>query len=189
MLGSPWEMAAATFIGNEPTGKSACALIGRVLVLIAGGIVELFARSVNKNRILSSLAKVDLRPRELKRRRLDLRRSVLDEQDGQAVRRNLVDLGDHHAKAVGINEMRIDPALAGLGGQLAYVNFARRQEHLLDAVVDEVTVNVGIRERVIRAERLDLGDGCVVRAKVPKPGVLQQAWRPERDRPRLARKV
>ncbi len=154
--------------------KAAGALVGRIFVLIAGRIIELFARGVNKDGILSSLAKINLRPRELKRRRLDLRRSVLDEQDGQAVGRNLVDLGHHHTKAVRIDEMRIDPALAGFGRQLAYIDFARRQQHLLDVAVDEIAVNVGVRESVVRAQRLNLRDGCVVGAQVPQPGIRQQ---------------
>src|SRR5208283_6066632 len=72
--------------------KAACALVGRILVLVAGRIIELFAGGVNKDWILGPLAKVNLRPGELKSRRLDLRRGVLDEQNGQAIGRNLIDL-------------------------------------------------------------------------------------------------
>ena len=48
--------------------KSACAFIGRILVLIAGRIIELLARGMNKHRILRLLAKINFRPRELKAR-------------------------------------------------------------------------------------------------------------------------
>src|ERR1039458_293821 len=88
--------------------EAACALICRILILIAGGIIELFAGGVDKDWILSLLTKVDLRPGELKPRRFDLWRSVLDEQDGQTIGRNFVDLGHDHTKAMRIDETRID---------------------------------------------------------------------------------
>ena len=126
MLGSPKEMAAATLRKDEPTGKASRALVRRVLVLVAGGVIELLARRVHKHRILRALAVVDFRARELEAGRFDFRRSIFDQQDGQAVGRDLIDLGDHHAEAVRIDEPRIDPALAGLGRQLVDVDFPRR---------------------------------------------------------------
>ena len=73
-----------------------------------------------------------------------------------------------------INEPRIDPALTGLGGQLVYVDFAGRQHYLLDVAFREVAVNVSAGEDVIRAQRLDLGDRCVVGAEVPEANIFEQ---------------
>ena len=107
---------SGSFEQKRADRKTSRALVGRILVLVAGRIIELLAGGVNKHRILSAFAVVDLRPRELKPRRFDFRRSVFDEQDRQAVGRDLIDLRYDHAKAVRINETRIDPALARLGG-------------------------------------------------------------------------
>ena len=159
---------------NRSDRKTACALVGRIFILVAGGIVEFLAGGVDEHRILRLFAVINFRPRELKAGRLDLRRSVFDQQDGKAIGRDLIDLRHDRAEAVRINKARIDPALAGFGGQLSDIDFARRQQHLLDAAVREVAIHVGGRESVIRAQRLDLGDRRVVRAKVPQANIVEQ---------------
>src|SRR5271157_1681925 len=107
---------SGSFEQRRANRKTSRALVCRILVLVAGRIIELLAGSVNKHRILSAFAVVDLWPRELKPRRLDFGWRIFDQQDRQAVGRNLIDLRYDHAKAVRINERRIDPALARLGG-------------------------------------------------------------------------
>ncbi len=147
---------------KRPNRKAARALIRRILVLVARWIIELFTCRVNKYRILGPLAKVDFRPGEPKARRFDLWGSVLDEQDGQAVGSNLVDLCYDYAKAVGVNEAGIDPALARLGGQLGNVDFARRKQDLLNLAIDEIAFDISVGESVVGAQRLNLRDGCFV---------------------------
>ena len=78
--------------------KASSALVGRILVLVTGWIIKLFASGVNKDGILGFLAKIDFRPGQLKPGRLDFRRRVLDEQDGQAISSDFVDLGHDRAK-------------------------------------------------------------------------------------------
>ena len=169
---------------RERTDREAArALVGRIFVLVAGGIIELLARGVHEHGVLRVFAVIDFRPRELKAGRFDFRRRVFDQQHGQAVGRNFINFRDHRAKAVRINEARIDPALAGFGGQLVDVDFARRQQHLLDVAVDEVAVDVGVRKRVVGAQRLDLGDRGVVGAQVPQANVVEQRGVLHRDRP------
>src|SRR5216683_33317 len=162
------------FHQKRANGKTSRALVCRIPVLVAGRIIELLAGGVNKHWILSALAVVDLRPCEPEPRRFDFGRGVFDEQDRQAVGRNLIDLRYDHAKAVRINEPRIDPALARLGGQLADVDVAWGEQYLLDAAVDEVAINIGDGKSVIRAQRLDLRDSCVVGAQVPKTNIIEQ---------------
>src|SRR6266849_7323871 len=57
---------------------------------------------------------------------------------------------------------------------LVDVDVARGEQYLLDAAVDEVAINVRVGESVIRAQRLDLGDSCVVGTKVPKTNIIEQ---------------
>src|SRR5450432_2867029 len=57
--------------------KSSRAAVCRVFVLIAGGIIKLLAGGMNKHRILSAFAVVDLWSREPKPRRLHFWRGVL----------------------------------------------------------------------------------------------------------------
>ncbi len=129
---------------------------------------------MDEDRVLRFFAVINFRPGELKPRRLDFRRRIFDQQDGQAVGRNFVDLGHDRAKSVRIDKARIDPALAGLGGQLIDVDFARRQQHLLDAAVREVAIHVRGGKSVIGAQRLDLRDGGVVGAQVPQANIVEQ---------------
>ena len=97
-------------------GKTSGALIGRILILIARGIIELLARGMHEHGILCALAIVDFRAGQVETRRLDFRRSVFYEQDGQSVRRHAVDFRDDHAETMRIDEPGIDPALLGFGG-------------------------------------------------------------------------
>ena len=72
---------------------------------------------------------------------------------------------------------------AGLGGQLAHVDFARRQHHLLDVAVDEIAIHVGVGKGVVRAQRLDLGDRSRCRRAGPTGEYYRAAWRLARHRP------
>ena len=109
--------------------EPARAFVGREDIVRAGRIVELLLRRVYENRFVDHFAVVDLRPRELQARGLDLRRGVLDEKHRQAVGGDLVGLRHHHAIAVGVDEVRIDPASACVG-QLPDIQLARREQHL-----------------------------------------------------------
>jgi len=99
---------------------------------------------------------------------------VFDQQNRQAIRSDLVDLRQDHAKAVRINKTRIDPALARLGRQLRHIDLARRQKHLLDAAIGKVAIHVSCGKRVVGAQRLDLPDRCVVGTQVPKANIVEQ---------------
>ena len=48
--------------------KASGALVGRILVLVAGWIIKLFASGVNKDGILGVLAIIDFRPGQLETR-------------------------------------------------------------------------------------------------------------------------
>src|SRR3984893_10543147 len=100
---------------------------------------------------LRLLAKINFRPRKLKTGRLDFGRSIFDQQDRQPVRRNLVNFGHHYAEAVRINKSWIDPALAGLRGQLGYVYFSGGRKNLLDVAISELAVHIGRRKSVVGA--------------------------------------
>ncbi len=129
---------------------------------------------MHEHGILRLLAKINFRPRELKTGRLYFGRSIFDQQDRQPVRRNLVDFRHHHAEAVRINKTRIDPALAGFRRQLSHVNFAGRQQHLLDAAIRKVTIHVRCRKSVVGAQGLDLTNRRVVGAQVPQADIIEQ---------------
>ena len=159
--------------GERGDREAALAFVGVLDVVAAGGIVEFLLGGVDEDRLVRHFAVIDLRPRELEARRLDLRRRVLDQQHGQAVGRDLADLGQHQAVAVRVDEVRVDPARAGIG-KLADIELARGEQHLAQLAVDGVAVDVAVEESVVRAQRLDLGDGVVKSAPIPQPHVVEQ---------------
>src|SRR5262249_52321706 len=118
---------------------------------------------------------VDLGARELEARRLDSGRSVFDQEHRQPVAGNLAHFGQHQAIAVGVDKRGIDPPGAGVG-QLANVQLARRRQYLAILAVDRVPVDVAVVEDVVRAKRLDLGNGVVKSAPIPQADIIQQVF-------------
>ena len=94
--------------------KAALAFVARVHIVVAGRIVELLLRGTHEDRLLHDLAVVDFRARQLQAGRLDFRRRILDQQYGQAVGGESADRRQHQAVAVRVDEVGIDPALAGV---------------------------------------------------------------------------
>ena len=172
----PARIAAARRIGRGGNRNAARAVVSRKLVVLAGRIVELLLRGAHKNRLLHHLAVINLRARQLQARRLDLRRRILDQQHGQPIRREFADRRQHHAIAVRVHEVRVDPARAGARRQLIDIQLARREQHLAVSAIDGVAVHVGIRENIIRPQRLDLRDGVMERAHIPQAHVVEGAF-------------
>ena len=152
--------------------EAALAFIVAAHVAFARGVVKLLLRGVDEHRFVSDLAVVQFRPRQLQAGSSGARRRILNQQHRHTVWRDLADRRHHHAVAVGVDDLRIDPALVYVG-QLVDVELARRQKHLAVAAVDGIAVDVGVFENVIRAQRLDLGDGVVKGMHVPQTHVFE----------------
>ena len=100
------------------------------------------------------------------------RRNVRDHEIRIAGRIGAV--GGEHGRtdAVGVLQMRIDPAGRR---QVRGVQLARADQHGRELAVDEVAVDGERRERVVRANRLSACDGCQRDrlGRVPKADVVE----------------
>ncbi len=123
---------------------------------------------------MRAFAVINFRFRQFQIRRFQFRRSIFDQQDGQTVGSGFIDLRHDHAETMGIDQIRIHPTLAGVGGQLVHIDFARGEQHLLDPPAHRVAIDVGIGKGVIRTQRLNLGDGIGVCPPVPQPDIFEQ---------------
>src|SRR5262249_16500563 len=106
-----------------------------------------------------------------------LRRSVLDEEHGKAVGRDLAHRRQHQAVSMRVDEMRVDPALASVG-QLPDIQLARGEQRLAVLTVDRIAVDIPPEKAVVRPQALDLGDGVVKGAPIPEANVVEQVLMP-----------
>ena len=96
-------------------------------------------------------------------------RQVADDEVGQAVRLDRVHGHHRDAIAVGVHEMRVQPVVDGR--VLVERHLAPGQHHLALLAVDDVAVDVDVREVVVLAHGLELVQGRAQRPVVPQAGV------------------
>ena len=171
--------------GERGNRKTALALVARFLVGFAGWIVEFLQLGVHEHRLVRNFPVVDLRTRDPDAGRVDLERSVLDAEHRQPVGGHLADLAHHHAVAVGVDERGVVPIGARLG-QLADIQFARRDEHLAVLAGDGIPVHIGVVEGIVGAQGLALRDGVLEGQPCPTAGRCPAAggYAPRRCTPR-----
>ena len=153
-------------------GKTAFALVVCFDIAIAGWVIEFGLRGIDEDRVLDVFAVIQLGSRELEAGFANDGRRVLDDQLRQSVRRHAIGFGHHDAVAVGVDEVRIDPARSGFA-QLREVQFARRQHHLAQLAIDDIAIDIGVGINV-GPVRLELRDGVVKSVPIPETHVVQQ---------------
>ena len=132
---------------------SAAAVIGRVDILLARGVVELARAAAHEHVAGPEFAVVDLGTRDLQLRDRGDRRDVLDEVIGQPLGRDAVHRRDAHSVAVGVRQVLVDPDARG---ERRGVELARRQRHLPQVAVQPIAVVVHVHEIVVGADLLQL---------------------------------
>ena len=137
-------------------------------VLVSGGIIEFLLAGVDDNIIVLDLPEIDLRLFDLQTG-LGNRRNILDQQGREPFGRNLVDHAESQTIPVGVDQMLVDPALAG---QIGIGQLPGGEHDLAVFVVDPVAVVVYGPEFIIGADFLKLAEGLQQRLVVPEPDVF-----------------
>ena len=143
----------------EPRGDGHPALpaVGRVHVLVAGGVVELLRARADEDVGVRDLAVVDLGPRDRPEAGRRVRRDVLDEEFGEPLGADPVHRPDDHAVAVRVGEVLVDPDPAR---QVRVRQLPGRQHELAVLPVDQVPVVVDVDELVVGPDLLQLAVGA-----------------------------
>jgi len=138
-------------------------------VLLAARVVELGRLGPDDHVVARQLAEVDARlvHRDAGRGR---RGQILHEEDGQALRIDLVDRAEREPVAVRVGQTLVHPRPARQAGR---VELACRQHHLAKLTVDPVPVVVHRDELVVGADLLELRERVEQRLVVPQPHVLE----------------
>src|SRR6185437_9576103 len=110
-------------------GKSAFAAIPGVNVIAAGGVVEFRLRGADENRLMYLFAVIDLGSRQLQIRDADHGRRIADIEYRQTIWVDTIRLRHNDPVSVRVDEVRIDPAAAGIS-QGIKIQLARRDENL-----------------------------------------------------------
>ncbi|GBD28715.1 hypothetical protein HRbin31_00736 [bacterium HR31] len=148
------------------------ALVAAGHVLVAPGVVELFHPGADDHVVAGQLAEVDLRAVQPQLRELRAGRDVPQPQLRQALLRDPVHGGRHHAVTVGVDEVLVHPR-AGLRRQAGGVQLPHRQHELLLAPPDRVAVDVHVGEGVVRPQALQLAESLQQGPVVPQAHVVQ----------------
>src|SRR3981081_1435413 len=69
--------------------------------------------------------------------------------------------------------MRINPIGSGIG-ELPDIQFAGAEKDLAELAIDDVAVDISVREDIVLPERLKLSDGIVESAPIPEANVVEQ---------------
>ena len=141
------------------------AVVVRVDVVLALGIVELRRAALDDHVAVGALAEIDARLGDGGTAGGD-RRDVLQIEDRQALGGFSRHRRHHHAVAVGEQQMQVDPGLR-VGRQQRGIELARREHHLLIGAVEMVAIDVDVEELVVGADFLQLRIGVEQRLPVP----------------------
>lgn len=158
--------------GEGADGKAAGAVVVVVDVVGAGRVVEFGLGGADEDGFMGDFAEVDFGTGELHAGHGDFGRGVLDEEIGEAVDGDFVGVCGNDAVAVGVDDVAVGPAVAGLA-ELLDVEFAGGEHDLLEFAVDAVAVDVGV-DVAVGAEGLDLADGVVEGLPVPEADVVEE---------------
>ena len=163
----PGEQAAP---GRVADGDAVGAVVGRVDVVLALGIVELGRGALDDGIALAPLAEIEARLADDGTAGGD-RRNVLQVEDRQAFAGLPRHRRHHHAVAVGEEHMQVDPGLR-IGRQQRRFQLARRQQHLLIGAAQPIAVDIHVEELVVGPDLLELGIGVHQRLPVPQADVV-----------------
>ena len=153
-------------------GDAAAPRVVGVHVAVGARVVELLVLGLHEAVAGAALAVVDARLRDLEARHA-LRRDVLHEEVRGAVAGHLVHGRHGDAEAVRVGDVLVDPRL-GLRRQAVDVELARREHRLAVHAVHGVAVHVGVEERVVRPQLLQLPVAGDQGVGIPQADVAQR---------------
>ena len=165
--------------GDEQAAKkssdrnAAGSLIGREVVALALGIVELLLARLHVYVGVREFAKVNFGPRHAYALHRALHGHIAQDQSRQAFGGEAIHRVHGDAVAMGVDELLIDPVAAAFR-QLIDVEFSGGEHHLAYIAVDLISINVDVRKIVIGSDLLNLPQRVLQGMPIPQANILER---------------